>query len=389
MAWTKFFRFAFGVTGDRTAVPDDTQPSGDVSFEQGYGVDYSRDPATDPLAKNIERAKMNALLYDVTSVLQQYQTTGVPLFITAAENDGVAYEYEINAQVRYDGGSGFKTYRSLEDANVALPTDATKWEDLTASSGPVGTFTNCRLTKSGANLLLSRFAGTLLSIDGNAETIPSGGVTLAATGVTVGADRYIYAYMATGVMTLEASATAWAVDATSGMPVKSGDPTRTLVGMARAITGPAWQDDEKQRFVRSYWNDQGVRGHSAFTAQRSVANATPAEIDTEIRIEFLTWGEEIPHFEIQGTTRANSAGGQVFSQMAIDGATVDCKTTSRIEGTASFGGSFTLWNPLRLSEGYHYLTLFGASDSGAITAIWDGGATSTQTRTVSNMWAKR
>lgn len=132
MAWTKFFRFPFALTGDKTAVPDDTQPSGSVSYEQGYGFDYSRDPASDPLAKNIERAKMNQLFYDITSVLNQYQTTGVPLFITAAENDGVAYEYEVNAQVRYDDGvNGFRTYVSLVDNNDQLPTVGTHWQVVT------------------------------------------------------------------------------------------------------------------------------------------------------------------------------------------------------------------------------------------------------------------
>lgn len=123
MALNKFFRFPFAVTGDKSAVPDDTQLSGDVSFEQGYGPDYARDPATDPLAKNIERDKMNQLLFDITTALREYQITGFPDFITSAQNGGTAYSYDQNAIVKYSG----VLYISLVSSNTALPNDATKW----------------------------------------------------------------------------------------------------------------------------------------------------------------------------------------------------------------------------------------------------------------------
>lgn len=123
MALNKFFRFPFAVTGDKSAVPDDTQLSGDVSFEQGYGPDYARDPATDPLAKNIERDKMNQLLFDITTALREYQIMGTPDFITSAQNGGTAYSYDQNAIVKYSG----VLYISLVSSNTALPNDATKW----------------------------------------------------------------------------------------------------------------------------------------------------------------------------------------------------------------------------------------------------------------------
>lgn len=128
----KFFRFPFAATGDKTAVPDDIQPSGDVSYEQGYGFDYQRDPTSDPLAKNIERDKMNQLLSDITTALREYQIMGTPDFITSAQNGGVAFSYSKWAQVRYDGGSGFKIYQSNIDNNVSLPTVTPDWSEVGA-----------------------------------------------------------------------------------------------------------------------------------------------------------------------------------------------------------------------------------------------------------------
>lgn len=132
MALNKFFRFPFAVTGDKAAIPDDTQLSGDVSFEQGYGPDYARDPAIDPLAKNIERDKMNQLFFDVTTALREYQIMGTPDFITSVQNGGTAFPYSKLARVRYDDGTGFKIYESKIDTNTDLPTVSASWAQVSS-----------------------------------------------------------------------------------------------------------------------------------------------------------------------------------------------------------------------------------------------------------------
>lgn len=125
----KFFVKPFAVAGDREAVPNDTQTTGDVSYEQGYGYDYERDQATDPLAKPIERNRHNAILHDITEAVQQYQVFGTPEWITTENNGGTAYPYARRARVRYraqDAGP-WDVYESLVDNNTAEPSDTTKW----------------------------------------------------------------------------------------------------------------------------------------------------------------------------------------------------------------------------------------------------------------------
>lgn len=121
---TKFFRFPWATSGDKTAIADATDPSGTVTYQSGYGADYARDPSTDPLAKLIERDKMNQALYDVTSNLQDWQVHSFPEYITAADNGGVAYAYDIYTIVRYDNGSGSKLYQNITAANTNVPTGA-------------------------------------------------------------------------------------------------------------------------------------------------------------------------------------------------------------------------------------------------------------------------
>lgn len=130
----KFLRIPFGQSGDRAAVPDAPAVGGNVSYTEGYGVDYSR-PKTDPLSKNIEREKMNQIFFDVTTAIEELQSRGIPDFITTVLNGGSPFSYDQNAVVRYSDGN---LYISLVAANTALPTDATKWARFDIILGHLG-----------------------------------------------------------------------------------------------------------------------------------------------------------------------------------------------------------------------------------------------------------
>ena len=123
----RYFRFPWANAGDRATIPDDTQSDGAVSYNQGYGPDYQRNPATDPSARRIERQMYNQAFFDITSTLQQYYQNGVPEFITSANNGGTAFSYRIYARVRYNPGGGERIYESTVANNANLPTVTTAW----------------------------------------------------------------------------------------------------------------------------------------------------------------------------------------------------------------------------------------------------------------------
>lgn len=125
----RYFRIPWATSGDKTAIPEGTQPDGSVSYQTGYGPDYQAEQGVDPDAKNIERDKMNQVLFDVTTALAEYQTFGRPDYITSAQNNGTPYPYAKYAQVKWTDG---KVYESLVDTNTADPTDPTKWKEATA-----------------------------------------------------------------------------------------------------------------------------------------------------------------------------------------------------------------------------------------------------------------
>lgn len=127
----KWFMFPFALSGTRTAVPDDTQPSGAVSYEEGYGVDYSRDPVSDPLAKRIERNFYNQILYDITSWIRELTQLGTPIWVSSAQNGGTPLAYDRGAVVLVELESGWGRYESLVNNNTYEPsTDDTKWLEV-------------------------------------------------------------------------------------------------------------------------------------------------------------------------------------------------------------------------------------------------------------------
>lgn len=127
MADSKYFGIPFGTSGDKATIPEAVQPSGAISYTQGYGPDYERDPATDPLAKRVPRDETNELYYQVTNALKFLQLYGTPEWY-ATDDAGNPVSYPLSARVRYDAGSGMQVWRSLEVSNTATPgSDATKW----------------------------------------------------------------------------------------------------------------------------------------------------------------------------------------------------------------------------------------------------------------------
>lgn len=232
---------------------------------------------------------------------------------------------------------------------------------MIAAASPVLSLGQCRLSKSGANLILLPFNGNKIMVNGVACTVPDAGVTLAPPAVASTVYN-IYAVATAGVITsLENSATAHSTDvaagANKGVEIKTGDPTRSMVGLARTTAANAWADTATQRFVVSWFNRLPRIVSGAFTAQRNTASSTPIELNTEIRVEFLTLAGEDVRLIFGGTMNSASGGTSSFAAVAIDSTTVPASTVITC-------GS-NLYAPLAAptfktpAEGYHYATALG------------------------------
>lgn len=127
MVDSKFFGVPFGSSGDRTTIPEASQPSGAVSYAQGFGPDYERDPDTDPLAKRVPRDETNEYVYQLSNSIKFLQLYGLPEWY-AVDGLGNPVTYPLAARVRYDAGGGMQAWVSIVATNTATPgSDATKW----------------------------------------------------------------------------------------------------------------------------------------------------------------------------------------------------------------------------------------------------------------------
>lgn len=234
------------------------------------------------------------------------------------------------------------------------------------STGSVagGAFGQGRLVKSGSNIVLQPVNGNLLTINGVNQTIPSAGVSLAPTGLTPSTLYYIYAYMVSTTMTLEASATGHSTDTSTGVEIKTGDATRTLVGMVYPITGPAFADTATQRLVISWHNRRPIYGSGNFTTTRTTTSTSYVELNSEIRVQFLTWASVPVSTAVSGSF-FNSTTQTCLSSIAIDGTTAEDVFNS-MSGTDAAPIGMTHSNTY--SEGFHYATVVGFVSGG--TGSW-------------------
>jgi hypothetical protein len=227
----------------------------------------------------------------------------------------------------------------------------------------------CRLEYSAGNLKLSPLDGNNIVINGVQESIPSAGVSIAATALTPSTLYYIYAYMSGATMTLEASATGHATDATTGVEIKSADATRTLVGMAYCVAGPAWSSDPL--LVVSWFNRRNRSSGGVFSAVRSTASSTYVELNAEIRVPFISFADEAIHIYSTGSSYQSGAPGYSVSSIGIDGITPEDVYCSNYDPAGGSPASFSLSHTKHIAEGYHYATLIGLASS-AGTANWTG-----------------
>lgn len=298
-------------------------------------------------------------------------------FIAGGANTTNAVTLNVNGigakSVTRPGGAPLAVGDLAAGFAVTVTYDGTQFQ-IANVAGMVG-HGQCRLAYvSTTSLKLSPFNGNNLIINGVPQQVPSAGVTYTLSGLVANTDYAVYAYMNAGVMTLELSTTARTTGA-NGVQIKNGDPTRTFVGLARTTGSTLFNDFQTQRFVRSFFNDPGIDGWAWFSAGRATSSTTFVEINTEIRVEFLTFSDDMVWFGGGGIS-TSTAATQLNSTVGAIDASAELGTYSMGYVQSGTGGTpFGFCKAKKgLGEGYHYATLFGKVSAGIGT--WSGGAAS-------------
>lgn len=266
------------------------------------------------------------------------------------------------------GGSNAMAARvSLGSASSGANTDITSLSGLTTplstAQGGTGTTTGpaqpplgqVRLVYSSATALLAKaYQGNLVTINGVAQTVPSAGVTCSSTGVAAGTLTYEYLWMNGATMACEVSTTGHATGS-NGVEIKSGDATRTLVGMAYLPSAATFADNATQRLVASWFNRQGRALNSGTRAGYTTASTgtSGVELSTVQRVAFVAWADESVRVSSNAFSVNDASSSGNYLGMGVDGAVQGGFIYNSFQ-TAGYNTSQTVTLDTTVSEGYHY-----------------------------------
>ena len=267
---------------------------------------------------------------------------------------------DVNSAANFNRGPN--QLRDYINANEAL------WV-APAAIGPHGSCrlkyvnaTSIRLDPQGGNTILVKISGTW-----TVRAIPSAGITIGNGGLSASTRYYVYVYDAAGTLTLELNTTGHATDVDTGVEIKSGDASRTLVGMVYTTSGSQFARSAAQGFVSSWFN-QTLRGNAnTFSTPRSTSSASMAEVHSEIRVEFLSWAAADALISLAGFYYASAgcvAGWDVYLDGVGEGLCYGGGTTPGASYNLPIGQATA--RPA-LSEGYHYVTLYANPNSATAT----------------------
>lgn len=172
-----------------------------------------------------------------------------------------------------------------------------------ATSGAHG---QCVLSVSSGTVgLLSPFKGNNLAINGVVCTVPSAGVSFSNTGLANSTDYYAYVYMSAGVMTGELSTTGYTTQA-NGITTKTGDVTRTFVGMLGTNASGQFQDDATTRLCCSFFNRK-MKTVNLGSITGSITSTTA--VATNASFTGLALAGDASNMRLSGYASVNAANG--------------------------------------------------------------------------------
>lgn len=279
--------------------------------------------------------------------------------------------------VRWNGSIGTGSWVIVSNTGGGMQTAPATQPKQAPQLSQIG-HGQCRLSVvSTTQLKLSPYNGNNLIINGVPQPVPSAGVTISNGSLSASTLYYVYAFMSSGTMTLELSATGHATG-TTGIEQKTGDATRTLVGMIYTNTSSQFVDSPTQRLCMNWFNRRDIAAYNILSANRSTTSSTPVEITTAAeRVQILNWGDQTVITTVGGVGSQNTAGSfSTFS--SLDGSTAGAVST--ISPPAGQASAMCPSNPWIVAEGFHYGAILGTATAG-FTATWPASTNTITART--------
>jgi len=232
---------------------------------------------------------------------------------------------------------------------------------------------------SATQIKFAPYNGGSVKIAGLLYAIPGAGVTAANTSVylngTAGQNLaastlyYVYLFNNAGTLTIDFSTTGHATDATTGnvgVEIKSGDNSRTLIGMVYTNGSSQFSDTQQFRGLASWFNRRlrSLVGISTSNAQTS-STTSWVELDASKRAVFVTWADSDILTYIGGSaSNTTTANATVYDAVGVDGTTALAAEGSISPQATNLGWGIANVLAYAVSEGNHYITPLGLVTGG-------------------------
>jgi hypothetical protein len=237
-----------------------------------------------------------------------------------------------------------------------------------SAQGPTG---QCRLSvASTTQLKLSPYNGRSIVINGVGYDIPQAGITISNAGLLASTVYFVYLYNNAGTLTLELSTTVHATDATTlnyGVEIKSGDSTRSLVGMIATDASTHFNDTPALRACLNWFNRRGLQVGSTLMSGSTTTSTTPTPLGAAGNLLFLAWADEGFVITFGGYASNTIAGAQNAVSFFVDGLAEQGTGTAASVPASSNVGMIAITSFNETEGAVHLLQVGGQVTSGTGT----------------------
>jgi hypothetical protein len=273
------------------------------------------------------------------------------------------------------------------DNDTSIATTAFVTAAVTAAGGGGGGSGAGQLQFINATALkFAPYNGNQITINGAAKSIPAAGVSMANTSVFVNgtagqnlaADTtyYVYLFDNGGILTADFSTTGHATSSTAGnvgIEIKSGNDTRSLIGMIRTNASSQFVDSGANRYVLSWFNRRAKSAvNNDLAASASTTSTTFVEVNSSLRTNFLMWAGDEIFWRVTALVGSAAPNYGVGYSVGFDGVTAEAAqiaTNASYLNPAGFSASKS-----GLSEGQHYMTMLFVNLQGTTAYVYAGSA---------------
>jgi hypothetical protein len=296
-------------------------------------------------------AKLAATAYTAADVLAKLLTVdgaGSGLDADLLDGQSSAYYTDIATRLGYTpentSNKGVANGYASLGADGKVPSAQLPAVSGGSSANPVF---DVYLELSAANTLrLNGYGNKRVFINGTQRAI--GTMPTVSGSGAAGTIQYVYAYWNTTDVAIELSTTGFSYDSTYGHAIKTGDATRSLVGVVYVETLNTVVDTALKRHVRSWYNDKGVLATSLLTSTTTITgNGTWQEVGSAtLRLSALFLDDDQLDVRVLGGIISNGSGSgaRVNASIGIDSNTADSDVLWWDDPDNA-----SIWNPLSFS----------------------------------------